>query len=65
MSAVLAPTVGRLGYERAMRGELIDALRLDANYVRSRTRRRPGATGDGFRERDCGRIVLAIPPSGR
>ncbi|MBZ5645147.1 MAG: tRNA (adenosine(37)-N6)-threonylcarbamoyltransferase complex dimerization subunit type 1 TsaB [Acidobacteriia bacterium] len=34
VSAVLAPTVGRLGFERAMRGDLLDALRLDANYVR-------------------------------
>jgi tRNA threonylcarbamoyladenosine biosynthesis protein TsaB len=34
VSAVLAPTVGLLGFERAKRGELVDALRLDANYVR-------------------------------
>jgi tRNA threonylcarbamoyladenosine biosynthesis protein TsaB len=34
VSAALAPTVGRLGFERAKRGELLDALRLDANYVR-------------------------------
>jgi hypothetical protein len=26
--------VGRLGYQKARRGQLIDALRLDANYVR-------------------------------
>lgn len=30
----LAPAIGRLGYERAMRGELLDALQLDANYIR-------------------------------
>jgi tRNA threonylcarbamoyladenosine biosynthesis protein TsaB len=34
VSAALAGAVGRLGYERALRGELLDALRLDANYVR-------------------------------
>ena len=34
VSAVLAPAVGRLGFERAKRGDLLDALRLDANYVR-------------------------------
>jgi tRNA threonylcarbamoyladenosine biosynthesis protein TsaB len=34
VSAALAPAIGRLGYERAKRGELIDALRLDANYLR-------------------------------
>jgi tRNA threonylcarbamoyladenosine biosynthesis protein TsaB len=34
VSAALAPAIGRLGFERAKRGELIDALRLDANYVR-------------------------------
>jgi tRNA threonylcarbamoyladenosine biosynthesis protein TsaB len=32
--AALAPAIGRLGFERAKRGELVDALRLDANYVR-------------------------------
>ena len=31
---ILAPHVGRLGYWRALRGELADALTLDANYVR-------------------------------
>ena len=31
---VLAPHLGRLGYQRALRGELADALTLDANYVR-------------------------------
>jgi tRNA threonylcarbamoyladenosine biosynthesis protein TsaB len=34
VSAILAPHVGRLGFERAQRGELADALTLDANYVR-------------------------------
>jgi tRNA threonylcarbamoyladenosine biosynthesis protein TsaB len=30
----LAPAIGRLGCERAHRGELVDALTLDAHYVR-------------------------------
>ena len=34
VSGVLAPVIGRLGFERANRGELVDALHLDANYVR-------------------------------
>lgn len=34
VSPILAPYVGRLGYLRAQRGELADALTLDANYVR-------------------------------
>jgi tRNA threonylcarbamoyladenosine biosynthesis protein TsaB len=34
VSGVLAPVIGLLGYGRALRGELVDALRLDANYVR-------------------------------
>jgi hypothetical protein len=34
VSAVLAPHVGRLGYMRALRGEVVDSLTLDANYVR-------------------------------
>ncbi|MGC2334051.1 MAG: tRNA (adenosine(37)-N6)-threonylcarbamoyltransferase complex dimerization subunit type 1 TsaB [Candidatus Acidiferrales bacterium] len=34
VSPVLAPHVGRLGDQRAQRGELADALTLDANYVR-------------------------------
>jgi len=34
VSAALAPAIGRLGFERARRGELVDALSLDANYVR-------------------------------
>jgi tRNA threonylcarbamoyladenosine biosynthesis protein TsaB len=33
-SPILAPYVGQLGYRRALRGELADALTLDANYVR-------------------------------
>jgi tRNA threonylcarbamoyladenosine biosynthesis protein TsaB len=34
VSGVLAPFIGRIGYERALRGEVSDALTLDANYVR-------------------------------
>jgi tRNA threonylcarbamoyladenosine biosynthesis protein TsaB len=34
VSAILAPHVGRLGYHRAQRGEVVDSLTLDANYVR-------------------------------
>ena len=34
VSGVLAPFIGRIGYERASRGEVSDALSLDANYVR-------------------------------
>ncbi len=34
VSAALAPAIGILGFERARRGELVDAIRLDANYVR-------------------------------
>ena len=34
VSAALAPAIGRLGFEQARRGELVDALSLDANYVR-------------------------------
>lgn len=34
VSDVLAPVVARLGLERARRGELLDALTLDAHYVR-------------------------------
>jgi tRNA threonylcarbamoyladenosine biosynthesis protein TsaB len=33
-SPVLAPTIARLAFERAARGQFTDALRLDANYVR-------------------------------
>jgi tRNA threonylcarbamoyladenosine biosynthesis protein TsaB len=32
--AALAPSIGRLGLLRATRGNVVDALRLDANYVR-------------------------------
>jgi tRNA threonylcarbamoyladenosine biosynthesis protein TsaB len=34
VSPVLAPEIGRLGLLRARRGELVDALTLDANYIR-------------------------------
>jgi tRNA threonylcarbamoyladenosine biosynthesis protein TsaB len=34
VSAALAPAIGRLGSERAKRGDLVDSIRLDANYVR-------------------------------
>jgi hypothetical protein len=34
VSTVLAPTIGQLGLARAHRGELVDALHLDANYIR-------------------------------
>ena len=34
VSAILAPDVGQLGYLHAQRGELTDALTLDANYIR-------------------------------
>jgi hypothetical protein len=34
VSAILAPYVGRLGYQRAQRDELASSLTLDANYVR-------------------------------
>jgi tRNA threonylcarbamoyladenosine biosynthesis protein TsaB len=34
VSAALAPAIGRLGFDRLRRGELVDPLRLDANYVR-------------------------------
>jgi tRNA threonylcarbamoyladenosine biosynthesis protein TsaB len=34
MAPVLAPAVGRLGYRAAQDNRLIDALALDANYVR-------------------------------
>ena len=34
VSAVLAPHVGRLGYLQAQRGEVVDSLTLDANYIR-------------------------------
>jgi tRNA threonylcarbamoyladenosine biosynthesis protein TsaB len=34
VSGVLAPFIGEIGYARALRGEVTDALQLDANYVR-------------------------------
>jgi tRNA threonylcarbamoyladenosine biosynthesis protein TsaB len=34
VSAALAPAIGRLGFQRAKRGDLVDSIRLDANYVR-------------------------------
>jgi tRNA threonylcarbamoyladenosine biosynthesis protein TsaB len=34
VASVLAPEIGRLGLARARAGELVDALRLDANYIR-------------------------------
>ena len=34
VSGDLAPSIGRLGYARALRGELVDPLTLEANYVR-------------------------------
>jgi tRNA threonylcarbamoyladenosine biosynthesis protein TsaB len=34
VSGLLAPTIGRLGLQRWRRGEVVDALSLDANYVR-------------------------------
>ena len=33
-SPVLAPLIGQLGFERARRGDTVDALHLDANYIR-------------------------------
>jgi tRNA threonylcarbamoyladenosine biosynthesis protein TsaB len=34
VSASLAPMIGQLGFDRANRGELVDPLGLDANYIR-------------------------------
>jgi hypothetical protein len=34
VSSVLAPLIGQIGYQRAQRGQVSDALLLDANYVR-------------------------------
>jgi hypothetical protein len=34
VSMALAPAIGLLGFDRAKRGDLVDSLRLDANYVR-------------------------------
>lgn len=33
-STVLAPIIGKIGYEQAQEGRLVDALTLDADYVR-------------------------------
>jgi tRNA threonylcarbamoyladenosine biosynthesis protein TsaB len=34
VSPILAPRIGKIGYQLAVQGRLIDALALDANYVR-------------------------------
>jgi tRNA threonylcarbamoyladenosine biosynthesis protein TsaB len=34
VSNALAPFIGRLGYAKAVRGDVVDALHLDANYIR-------------------------------
>lgn len=34
VSNVLAPLIGRIGYGKALRGDVVDALHLDANYIR-------------------------------
>ena len=34
VSGMLAPFIGEIGYTRALRGQVIDALQLDANYIR-------------------------------
>ena len=34
VSGELAPFIGRLGYARGLRGQLVDALGLEANYIR-------------------------------
>jgi tRNA threonylcarbamoyladenosine biosynthesis protein TsaB len=34
VSAVLAPAIGQVAYSKSRLGETVDALRLDANYVR-------------------------------
>jgi len=34
VDAALAPAIGRVGHARAQRGELVDAVTLDAHYVR-------------------------------
>jgi tRNA threonylcarbamoyl adenosine modification protein YeaZ len=34
VSSVLAPSIGRIAHARALRGDVSDALTLDANYVR-------------------------------
>lgn len=34
VSGALAPAIGRLGFERAQRGEVADPIEVDANYLR-------------------------------
>ena len=34
VSNQLAPFLGELGYAKAIRGDVVDALHLDANYIR-------------------------------
>ena len=34
VSEELAPFIGQLGYAKALRGDVVDALHLDANYIR-------------------------------
>jgi tRNA threonylcarbamoyladenosine biosynthesis protein TsaB len=34
VSSELAPFIGRLGHAKAVRGDVVDALHLDANYIR-------------------------------
>jgi tRNA threonylcarbamoyladenosine biosynthesis protein TsaB len=34
VSNVLAPFIGQLGYAKALRGDVVDAMHLDANYIR-------------------------------
>lgn len=34
VSNVLAPFIGQLGFSKALRGDVVDALHLDANYIR-------------------------------
>ena len=34
VSEALAPFIGGLGYAKALRGDVVDALHLDANYIR-------------------------------
>src|SRR3984893_9384818 len=34
VSSVLAPVIGKLGFQKALAGKVLDALSLDANYVR-------------------------------
>jgi hypothetical protein len=34
VSAIFAPVIGRIAYQRVLENRVTDALRLDANYVR-------------------------------